>query len=105
MNAKNRHGDFVTDVYAFAYFASEYQHNLFLDGLLKRLYQEAGVCLCVVIVAEYIQMHPSYDVAALKLIPSVHFLVIEICINDTTSAPILPVLARKCPYLLVKSEK
>ena len=59
LNAKNRDGDLVTNVYAFAYFAGEYQHNLFLDGLLKCLYQEAGVCLYVVIVADCIQMRPS----------------------------------------------
>jgi len=57
--AQNGNGDFVTNVYAFADFAGEYQHNLFLDGLLKRLYQEAGVSLWVVVIAECIQMRPS----------------------------------------------
>jgi len=57
--AQNGHGDLVTDVYAFADFAGEYQHNLFLDGLMKRLYQEAGVSLWVVVITECIQMRPS----------------------------------------------
>lgn len=57
--AQNGNGDLVTDVYAFADFAGEYQHNLFLDGLMKRLYQEAGVSLWVVVIAECIQMRPS----------------------------------------------
>jgi hypothetical protein len=57
--AQNGDGDFVTDVYAFADFAGEYQHNLFLDGLLKRLYQEAGVSLLGGGIAECIQMRPS----------------------------------------------
>jgi hypothetical protein len=33
LDAENRDGNFVTNVYAFAYFACEYQHNRFLDGL------------------------------------------------------------------------
>ena len=59
LHAQNGDSDFVTDVYAFADFAGEYQHNLFLDGLLKRLYQEAGVSLWVVVIAGCIQMRPS----------------------------------------------
>lgn len=59
LHAQNSDGDLVTDVYAFAYFASEYQHDLFLDGLLKRLYQEAGVSLWVMVFADCIQMRPS----------------------------------------------
>lgn len=59
LNAENGNGDVVTNVYAFADFAGEYQHNLFLDGLMKRLYREAGVSLWVMVIAECIQMRSS----------------------------------------------
>lgn len=59
LNAQNGDGNVVTNVYAFADFAGEYQHNLFLDGLMKRLYREAGVSLWVMVIAECIQMRSS----------------------------------------------
>jgi hypothetical protein len=74
--AQNGDGDFVTDVYAFADFAGEYQHNLFLDGLLKRLYQEAGVSLWVMVLPSASKCVCQYDALGTLLIPQVHLLVI-----------------------------
>ncbi len=59
LNAQNGNGDVVTNVYAFADFTGEYQHNLFLDGLMKRLCREAGVSLWVMVIADCIQMRSS----------------------------------------------